>query len=241
MNTYQIARIAFLIGEPARAAMLLELMDGRSLTANELASAASVTPQTASRHLAQMVEGGLMCVEQRGRHRYHRLASVDVAKTLEGLMQMACASATPRRSVTPGPKDEAMRRARVCYDHIAGRLGLAIADHLQAEGAIEFDGEHGTVTPLAESVMTRWGLTLDHEPSSSSRSRPYCRPCLDWSERKPHVAGRLGALLCSHCLDQGWLMRKAGGRALTVTVSGAVALRDLLGLQAWERVSEAAL
>jgi DNA-binding transcriptional ArsR family regulator len=233
MNTNQIARLAALIGEPARAAMLLELMDGRSLTANELATAGSITPQTASRHLAQMVEAGLMCVEQRGRHRYHRLASSDVAKTLEGLMQMAAGAAPPKRQVQPGPKDEAMRTARMCYDHIAGRLGLAIAEHLQVEGAIEFDGDGGQVTPLAEGVMSRWGLSLG---PLAARGRPQCRPCLDWSERKPHLAGRLGALICAHCLDQGWLTRRPGARALAITPRGAASLRDLLGLEAWRRV-----
>jgi DNA-binding transcriptional ArsR family regulator len=237
MNTNQIARIASLIGEPARAAMLLELMYGRALTANELAGAGHVSPPTASRHLAQMVEAGLMQVEQRGRHRYHRLASAEVAKTLEGLMQMAAGTAaTPQRTVRPGPRDESMRMARMCYDHIAGRLGLAIAERLQADGAIEFDDEHGRVTPLGESVMRRWGVALE-----SDRRKPIpCRPCLDWSERKPHVAGRLGSIICNHCLDQGWLTRTAGARALTISVSGAVALRDLLGLEAWRRVTEAA-
>ncbi len=233
MNTNQIAGIASLVGEPARAAMLLELMDGRSLTANELAKAGSVSPQTASRHLAQMVEAGLMTAAQRGRHRYHRLASADVAKLLEAIMQIA-GERPARRSLVPGPREEPMRMARMCYDHIAGRLGLAIAERLQAEGAIAFDGEAGLVTARADAVLRPWGIALSS--AAPDRGRPYCRPCLDWSERKSHVAGRLGAMICAHCLDQGWLSRKAGARSLAITAAGAATLRDLLGLALWARV-----
>jgi DNA-binding transcriptional ArsR family regulator len=239
MNTNQIARIASLLGEPARAAMLLQLMDGRWLTATELAGAASVSPQTASRHLAQLVAGGLLHVEQRGRHRYHRLASGEVAKVLESLMQIA-GEVPLQRPVVPGPREPAMRMARMCYDHIAGRLGLAIAEGLQADQAIEFDGEAGLVTERAGPVLARWGLSLAPEQPPTRRARPYCRPCLDWSERKPHLAGRLGAMICAHCLDQGWLGRKAGNRALTISARGAARLRDLLGLEAWQRVTDEA-
>lgn len=239
MNTNRIARIASLVGEPARAAMLLQLMDGRLLTATELARAGNVSPQTGSRHLAQMVESGLMCVEQRGRHRYHRLASGEVAKVLEGIMQIA-GQQPVQRTVVVGPRDETMRMARMCYDHIAGRLGLAIAERLLEEQAIEFDGEGGQVTDRAGEVLQRWGLSLELEPQAPRRGRPYCRPCLDWSERKVHLAGRLGAMICIHCLDKGWLTRKAGSRALAISGAGATALRELLGLGAWRRVTDAA-
>lgn len=238
MNTNHIARIASLVGEPARAAMLLQLMDGRLLTATELAKAGHVSPPTASRHLAQMVEAGLMCVEQRGRHRFHRLASGDVAKMLEGMMQIAGELPVQRR-VAVGPRDDTMRRARLCYDHVAGRLGLAIAESLLVERAIEFDGEGGQVTDRLGNVLQRWGLALDAAPPSARSSRPYCRPCLDWSERKMHLAGRLGAMLCAHCLDKGWLTRAAGSRALTISPEGAKVFRDRLGLDAWRRVTDA--
>lgn len=232
MNTNQIARIASLMGDPTRAAMLLQLMDGRMLTATELARAGNVSAATASRHLAQMVECGLMCVEQRGRHRYHRLAGAQVAKVLEGIMQIA-GQLPAARTVVVGPRDEALRTARMCYDHIAGRLGLAIAERLQADQLIVFDGDSGHVTERAAQALERWGIA---PASAPLRGRPYCRPCLDWSERKPHLAGRLGALICTHALDQGWLTRKTGSRALTITASGAQAWRELLGLQAWDRV-----
>ncbi len=239
MNTNHIARIAALVGEPARAAMLLQLMDGRMLTATELARAGNVSAQTGSRHLAQMVEAGLMSVEQRGRHRYHRLASGEVAKMLEGLMHIG--TTTPvHRTLVVGPRDGAMRMARMCYDHIAGRLGLAIAESLLEERAIAFDGEAGEVTDRAADVLQRWGLVFAPELQGTRRGRPGCRPCLDWSERKAHVAGRLGAMLCTHCLAQGWLTRTAGSRALTISPEGVKTFRERLGLDAWRRVTDAA-
>jgi DNA-binding transcriptional ArsR family regulator len=238
MNTNQIARIAGLVGEPARAAMLMELMDSRSLTAQELARAGNVTAQTASRHLAQLVEAGLLCVEQRGRHRYHRLASVEVARVLEGIMQLAVkGTATPRRTVVTGPRDESMRMARTCYDHLAGRLGVAIAERLIDDGAVEFEDDAGRVTSAAGAVLTRWGIDPAVAPAASKRpGRPQCRPCLDWSERRPHLAGQLGTRLCSHCLDQGWLVRRSGTRSLAVTPKGTLALRGILGHEAWRKV-----
>jgi DNA-binding transcriptional ArsR family regulator len=237
MNTNNIARIASLLGEPARTAMLLALMDGRSLTAHELAKAGNVSPQTTSRHLAQMVEAGLMNVEQCGRHRYHRIASSEVAKVLEGIMQIA-GEPPVNRVVVTGPRDESLRMARMCYDHIAGRLGLAIAEGLLSDQAIEFDGENGQVMGRAGEVLKRWGLLLAPDHLQPSHGRPYCRPCMDWSERKMHVAGRLGAVICTHCLEQGWLTRKTGSRALSVSAAGATRLRDLLGLEAWHRVTD---
>jgi DNA-binding transcriptional ArsR family regulator len=195
MHTNQVARIASLVGEPARTAMLLELMDGRALTANELARAAHVTPQTGSRHLAQLVDGGLLVVEQRGRHRYHRLASAEVARVLEGIMQLAAHQPPPVRTVQPGPRNEAMRLARTCYDHVAGRLGVAITQRLLHDGAVVFDGELG------------------------------------WSERRPHLAGRLGRQLCVHCIERGWLRRHSGGRALEITPPGVQALSAWLGAE----------
>lgn len=232
MNTNRIARIASLVGEPARTAMLLELMDGRSLTAHELARAGNVSPQTASRHLAQLVEAGLLRLEPSGRRRYHRLASAEVARLLEGLMQLASRPA-PARAVVTGPRDAALRAARTCYDHLAGRLGVAVADRLLEAGAIVFDGEAGSVTDLAAPLLEPLGIEPD--AASGTARRPACRPCLDWSERRCHVAGRLGALICSRCLEQGWLRRRAGTRALELTGSGVVALRGWLGPVHWRR------
>ena len=240
MNTNQISRIASLLGEPARTGMLLALMDGRSLTANELARSGHVSAQTGSCHLAQLVDAGLLLVEQRGRHRYHRLASPAVAKVLEGIMQLAVQPSplqqaqSLRPAVQPGPKDAAMRMARSCYDHIAGRLGVAVSDHLLAEGAVVFDGESGQLTAHAAAVLQPLDLDLTQEPETR---RVLCRPCLDWSERRPHVAGRLGALICAHCLTQGWLLRRAESRALDITPKGSVALRAWLGNEGWRKVA----
>lgn len=236
MNTNRIAHVAALVGEPARTSMLLALMDGRALTARELADAACITPATASRHLAQLVEARLLSVQRQGRHRYHRVASVQVARWLEGLMQLAAGPSPAARPVTVGPRDAALRTARTCYDHLAGRLGVALADHLVEQGAIEFDDEDGgRVTDRAGAVLGRLGMALPASPSASSR-RPPCRPCVDWSERRPHVAGRVGALLCSHCLDSGWLARKPGSRALAITPRGELALRNALGTARWAQV-----
>ncbi|WP_313759450.1 helix-turn-helix transcriptional regulator, partial [Diaphorobacter nitroreducens] len=153
MNTNQIAHVAALVGEPARTAMLVALMDGRALTARELAEAGRVSAATASRHLGLLVEAGLLVLERQGRHRYHRLASPEVAHLLEGLMQLAVRQATTS-PVVVGPRDAALRQARTCYDHIAGRLGVAIAAHLLEEGAIVFDDDvGGRVTGRAQAVL----------------------------------------------------------------------------------------
>lgn len=237
MNTNQIARIAALVGEPARTAMLLELMGGRALTAHELARAGNVSPPTASKHLAQMVEAGLLELERQGRHRYHRLASPEVAKLLEGIMQLAAQTAQPvRRALVPGPKDAAMRRARTCYDHIAGRLGVAISDRLVEAGAVVFEGESGHVTEHAAAALAPLDIPWDNGLPAPAR-RAFCRPCLDWSERRPHLAGRLGALICSHGLAQGWLRRGNPARTLEITPQGAVVLRGWLGQQRWDAVT----
>ncbi|RYF65179.1 MAG: transcriptional regulator, partial [Comamonadaceae bacterium] len=164
MNTNRIAHVAALVGEPARTAMLLALMDGRALTARELADAAHISPATASRHLGLLVEAALLRVEQQGRHRYHRLASPDVARVLEGLMQLSASSSErAARPVVVGPRDAALRTARTCYDHIAGRLGVAIAGHLLDEGAMVFDEDAGAghVTDHAAPVLQRLGLGAD--------------------------------------------------------------------------------
>ncbi|HVE53337.1 MAG TPA: helix-turn-helix transcriptional regulator [Ramlibacter sp.] len=233
MNTNQVARIAALVGEPARAAMLLALMDGRSLTARELAAAAHVGAPTASRHLALLVEAGLLGVNSQGRHRYHRLASADVARVLEGIMQLAVA----KPAVPTGPRDPAMRLARTCYDHLAGRIAVALADRLVEEGAVVIEDETAIVTDRAAKPLRALGLAWSETPAPG-RARPACRPCLDWGERRMHLAGRFGALLCAHCLEQGWLLRSPGVRTLALTPRGATAFRDWLGLARWQAVAE---
>jgi DNA-binding transcriptional ArsR family regulator len=231
MNTNQVARIGGLVGEPGRAGMLLALMDGRALTATELAAVAHVTSATASRHLAMLVEAGLLRVRQQGRHRYHQLASAEVARMLEGIMQLAVAQPRARLPLT-GPRDATMRFARTCYDHLAGRLAVALADRLVELGAVQIEDETAVVTQRA--VQALQGLGLPAAVLQPQGQRPHCRPCLDWGERRVHLAGRLGALLCSHCMERGWLLRKPGIRSLELTPAGAAAFRDWLGVERWE-------
>ena len=241
MNTHQIARLAQLLGEPARAAMLLALMDGRALTANELATTAGVAAPTASRHLAQLVEAGLLTLARQGRHRYHRLASREVAHALESLMQLAAHQATPAVApVRTGPKDTSLRFARRCYDHVAGRLAVAITDRLLEDGAIVFDDDAGRPTERLDASLRGLGIELGDGGglAAGASGRPVCRPCLDWSVRRPHVAGRLGALLCAHCIERGWLRRVDESRALVLTAPGTLALREWLGARHWPRADE---
>lgn len=233
MNTNEMARVGALVGEPARAAMLLALMDGRALTARELATVAHITPATASRHLALLVEAGLLRVNPQGRHRYHQLASAEVARVLENMMQLAMAQ--PRPQPVTGPRDAALRFARTCYDHLAGRLGVAVANGLVSEGAVVLQEETAVVTDRAGPVLERLGIRSADLPARGPwRS---CRPCLDWGERRFHLAGRLGALICSHCLQQGWLLRKPASRALELSPQGATALRDWLGIERWQALT----
>ena len=230
MNTNDIARIAGLVGEPSRTRMLVELIDGRALTAGELARAAGVTGQTASRHLARLAEGGLIVVAAQGRHRYHRLASAEVAAVLEGLMQLAGLEAG-RRPIVTGPRDARMRRARTCYDHLAGRIGVAVTDHLVEAGAIELDLVGARPTAALADELARIDLVLPADPRSLG-----CRPCMDWAERRPHLAGPLATGLCRHLLVRGWLRRADSGRGLDVTGEGSRHLGARLGARRWADV-----
>lgn len=232
VNTNQIAEIAALVGEPARASMLGALMDGRALTAAELAGVAGITPQTASSHLARLTAARLLAVERQGRHRYHRLASPAVARMLEGIMQIASgAAAESGRRLVVGPRDAALRRARTCYDHFAGRLGVAIADGLIAQGVVELGEDAGLVTEPGLERLRRIGIDLSAAAAKRPRSsRPLCRPCFDWSERRCHLAGRLGAAISAHYLEQGFVRRLPDTRALDITPRGRQALRDMFGI-----------
>jgi DNA-binding transcriptional ArsR family regulator len=223
-----LAETAALIGEPARAAMLAALLDGRALTAGELAEAAGITPQTASGHLGRLTEAGLLAMARQGRHRYHRLASPAVARLIEGLLDVA--AARPRRVVATGPRDAALRRARTCYDHLAGRLAVAIADALVARGRIELTADGGAVTAAGQNFLAGLGVGGLGAAGAPGRGRLFCRPCLDWSERRPHVAGVLGAALCTRCFELGWVRRKAGGRALEITPPGWRGFAEAFGI-----------
>jgi DNA-binding transcriptional ArsR family regulator len=226
------AQVAALAGDPARAAMLHALMDGRALTASELARVAGIAPQTASGHLARMTAIGLLLPERQGRHRYHRLASPMVARMMESIMQVA-ADLEPKRTVTIGPRDKALRAARTCYDHLAGKLGVALTDALVGRGYVELETDAGLVTKPGLAFLARMGIaaeTLAARPAKRS-ARVLCRPCLDWSERRPHLAGALGAALCAHCFDKGWVRRIEGTRAVAITPGGQRVFREQFGAQ----------
>jgi DNA-binding transcriptional ArsR family regulator len=220
-----IAAVAALIGDPTRANMLAALMGGRALTAGELAWHGGISAPTASGHLAKLVEAGLLAVEKQGRHRYYRLFSADVAQAMEALM--AVAGAGPKRHRPVGPKDEALRAARTCYDHIAGRLGIALADALRARDHVHLADGVGAVTPEGERFFREFGVDLT---SGSLGKRPLCRACLDWSERRHHLAGRLGAGLLDRSLALGWLARVPDSRAVAVTAEGERGFAECFGL-----------
>lgn len=226
-NNARFAEIAALAGDPGRASMLTGLMDGRALTASELAQLAGVTAQTASSHLMRMTEAGLLQVEKQGRHRYHRLASPAVAQMIESIMRLA-APAARGKSVRTGPRDAALRAGRTCYDHLAGHLGVSIADTLIDAGHIDLGIDAGEVTLSGIKLFESAGINV--ETITAKSSRILCRPCLDWSERRPHLAGAIGAALCSHCFDQGWIRRIEGTRAVSITPNGQRQLRATFGV-----------
>jgi DNA-binding transcriptional ArsR family regulator len=220
-----LAEVASLMGDPARANILSALMGGRALTAGELAWHAGVSPQTTSGHLAKLKEAHLVTEERSGRHRYHRLASPEVARGIEALMEVAAVG--PARHRPSGPRDEAMRNARTCYDHLAGRLGTALADALQTRGDVVLSDEGaGAITDRGVKFLAEFGVQL-----GEGGKRPLCRTCLDWSERRPHFAGRLGAALCSRSFELGWIVRSKDSRAVAVTPAGRQGFAAAFGIQ----------
>jgi DNA-binding transcriptional ArsR family regulator len=222
------ARVAALAGDPARAGMLHALMDGRALTASELAGVAGITAQTASSHLARMTAAGLLRVEKQGRHRYHRLASPAVAQMMETIMQVAAGLEPRRPRLAVGPRDDALRAARTCYDHLAGRLGVALADALVAKRYAELTSDGGALTEDGSAFLARIGIDVGSLSAQRGKrsNRVLCRPCLDWSERRLHLAGAVGAALCAHCFAMGWIRRINGTRAVAITPPGSRVFRE---------------
>lgn len=228
----RFAEVAALVGDPARAGMLHALMDGRALTASELAGVAGIAPQTASGHLARMTAAGLVKVASQGRHRYYRLAAPAVARMIESIMQVASDMPPLRPAPRTGPRDAALRAARTCYDHLAGRLGVALADGLVAGGHVELADDAGLVTEAGMALFGRLGIDVGALAASrAKRARLLCRPCLDWSERRPHLAGTVGAALCTRSFEEGWIRRIEGTRAVAVTPKGQRVFREALGVR----------
>jgi DNA-binding transcriptional ArsR family regulator len=221
-----MAEIAALVGDPARASMLTALLGGQSLTASDLAWHAGVTPQTASGHLARMMTAQLVAVTALGRHRYYRLASPKVAQMLEAIYQVAGDQPAPRRRL-PSYVDAAMREARTCYDHLAGELGVAVAQALVARHYLVLGDEAGVVTRRGRRFFEDFGIDLE---TIGRQRRCFCRICIDLTERRPHVAGGLGAAFCGRCFALGWIERVKDSRAVAVTRKGAAGFRDGLGI-----------
>ncbi|MEU9290917.1 winged helix-turn-helix domain-containing protein [Streptomyces sp. NPDC048275] len=222
-----LAALAGLIADETRAAFLLALLDGRAWTAGELARHAHVAPSTASEHLGKLVAGGLLAEERQGRHRYVRLAGTRVAQLVEDLAAQVTPDAAQRpRTLRESNAGSAMARARTCYDHLAGRLGITLTDALTDRGLLRQD----TGFALTDAGL-RWfdeaGISL-----SGGGRRPLTRACLDWTERRPHLAGSAGAALCRHALDARWCVRIGSERAVKVTPEGERALAELLGIAA---------
>ena len=220
-NALEIAQVASLIGDVSRANILSALMDGRALTALELSLSANVTPQTASSHLAKLTDANLLAVEKQGRHRYYRLSSPQVARTLEAVMALTAYS--PPRYRASSKLDDDLRTVRSCYDHLAGRIGVAIADSLIDQGHIAFDGDAGEVTGSGMEFFAAMGIDLT---TPIKGRRIFCRPCLDWSERRPHIAGAIGAAICAHSFGKDWIRRANGTRAVTITPKGERIFRE---------------
>jgi len=211
-----ISRIAALIGDPARANILTALMSGKALTASELAAEAGVTPQTASSHIARLTEGGLIVTRRQGRHRYAALASDEVAQALEALIGLA--AETGHQRTRTGPRDAALRQARVCYNHLAGEMGVRMFDSLSTRGFLIEAGQTGlALSPAGRDFAARFGIALE---GLERRRAPLCRHCLDWSARRFHLGGALGRAMLARMEETGWL-RRGEGRALTVTPRGA--------------------
>jgi DNA-binding transcriptional ArsR family regulator len=228
-TTYPIAAVGELIGEPARTAILIALLDGKARTAGELALTANVSAQSASAHLSKLVDGGLLKASRTGRHRYYAMAGPDVAHALEALGSI---STLPRaRIATPRPRAAYdMYTARSCYDHLAGRIAVELSGALQKCGVIRPCGERDYELGRAGQA---WFANLGIDTDSLRRSRRiFARQCLDWTERRPHIAGALGAALCSRLLALGWIACRRDSRATRITPRGARELHSRLGLNA---------
>lgn len=216
-----ITAIAALIGDHARSEALTALMSGMALTATELADAAGVTRQTISGHLAKLVDAKLLVVESQGRHRYFRLADNDVAQLLESLMSLAFRAGAVR--IRSSPREPALRKARVCYDHLAGELGVLVYERLAQRGCFTYGSDGVELAAPGRDAVRALGIDPD---GLRATRRAFCRTCLDWSERRHHLAGALGSSLLARFEQLGWARRVSGSRVVAFSPTGEQALRD---------------
>lgn len=217
-----IAHIAALIGDPARANMLTALMSGKALTVTELAEEAGVTVQTASSHLSKLDEGGLLRPRKQGRHKYFALASDEVAHVLEALMGLAARSGYLRKRT--GPRDAELRQARVCYNHLAGDMGTQLFDSLMSHGHLVLDGDALELTKTGTAFANEFEIDIE---SLRKARAPVCRECLDWSERRSHLAGSLGRAFLRRFEELSWARRDQRTRVVTFSRNGATAFNAL--------------
>lgn len=220
-----IAEIAALVGEPARATMLSALLDGRALTARELAFAARVTPQTASTHLAKLTEAGLLRPLRQGRHRYFRLASPKVVDLLDAIVAIALENRPRYRPLSHNAQE--LSAARICYVHLAGRLAVDLTDALTARKYIVLGDDGAEITPAGTRFLVELGVDVS---ALSSARRRFCKVCIDWTERRPHIAGPVGAALTRRYFDLSWIERMKDSRAVMVTAAGKRGFTKTFGI-----------
>jgi len=224
-----IAEIAALVGDPARATMVSALLDGRALTASELALAARITPQTASSHLAKLAGAGLLSMVRKGRQRYFRLASPAVADMIDGIVAVALEKRPRYRPLSRQAR--ALGAARICFGHLAGRLSVDLIDSMVAREFVVLADEAAEITRTGARFLTEFGIEL---PTRRSSHGHFCRLCLDWTERRPHLAGAVGAAIATRYFDLGWLERIKRSQAVIVTRSGRRGFQETFGIQAPE-------
>jgi DNA-binding transcriptional ArsR family regulator len=217
-----IARLGSLLGDPARANMLNALMDGRALTVSELAASAGVGLPTASAHLSQLESGGLLTRLKQGRHRYYAIANSEIGALLEQFMSFA--DALGHKRLQTGPKDGKLRKARVCYNHLAGEMGVALFEGLLARRHLAFDSGSPVLTATGCSSIAEFGIEL---AELEKKARPLCRSCLDWSERRTHLAGSVGQALLERMLELGWARREKDSRVVQFSPSGEMKFNKL--------------
>jgi DNA-binding transcriptional ArsR family regulator len=223
-----LAIVGQMVGEPARAAMLMALLDGRALTAGELARVAGVSAPTASGHLSALTQSRFLTAHPQGRHRYYRLASTEVAEMLERMLAVADGQGGTGRKVRTGPRDPALRRLRTCYDHMAGSVAVALFDRLTAPAEIDGSDPFVRVTAEGRRRLSDVGVALPIQTDAASPI--FCKPCMDWSERRFHLGGEIGRRLHRGFLSNGWVRSEQGSRALTLTSIGRMILEREFGV-----------